>query len=114
MHKLHDIYENIIDYAIYYVIVYIDNESPIEVAIKSSNWNRNSIVNALIRSQYSQDSVEALVNNHLLLLSEWQEKLLAGETTEKLIDPEYDRLQEWRSISKQWADELLQKYPNGL
>ena len=114
MCELHDVYKNTIDYITYYVIVYIDNGSPIEVVIKSSDWSRNNIINGLIRSRYSQDTVEALINNHLLLLAEWQEKVITGETTEKLIDPDYDQLQDWRSISKQWADELLQKYPNGL
>ena len=110
MYKLHDIYKNTINYSTYYVIVYMNNDLPIEVVIKNNDWNNGNIVNALIRSRYSQDSVEALVNNHLLLLADWQDKIFTGEVTGRLVDPDYDELQEWRKICKQWAKEALEKY----
>lgn len=92
-------------------IVYLDVNKPVDVTMPIGIWNNSIIVNYLIRSKYSQDEVEALVNNHLLKLSEWQDKIFVGENPGKLEDPEYDELQEWRKICKQWAKEALEKYP---
>lgn len=112
MYKLLDIYkEEYKDGRFSGHIVYLDNDLPIDVSMPIGVWNKPTIVNNLIRSKYSQDSVEALVNNHLLLLAEWQDKIFEGENPGKLEDHEYDELQEWRKLCKQWADEALKKFP---
>lgn len=92
-------------------IVYLDNGQPIDVSLPIGVWEKSNIISNLVRSKYSQDSVEALVNNHLLLLAEWQDKIFEGENPGKLEDPEYDELQEWRKLCKQWANEALEKFP---
>ena len=94
-----------------YNIEGIDGEgNPIYTTFDYNSWNRSKIVSELIRSKYSQDRVEAIINNHFLAIGEWLEKKLAG-STEAFVDEEYDKLQEWRQICKQWADEALAKYP---
>ena len=93
-----------------YTMEYIYNDAPGCVVMGIKSWNRSEIVNALIRSRYSQDRVEAIINNHFLAIGEWLEKKLAG-SEESFVDEEYDKLQEWRSQCKLWADEALAKYP---
>lgn len=112
MYKLLDIYKEFYnDGRFSGHIIYLDNNEPLDVHIPIGSWNKSTIVNNLIRSKYSQDSVEALVNNHLMKLAEWQDKIFEGENPGKLEDPEYDELQEWRKLCKQWADEALEKFP---
>lgn len=93
-----------------YSIEYVYNDAPGCIVLGVVLWNRSEIVNALIRSRYSQDRVEAIINNHFLAIGEWLEKKLAG-SEESFVDEEYDKLQEWRSQCKLWADEALAKYP---
>ena len=42
------------------------NEQPRWISVSAPNWDRSGIVNELIRSVYSQDRVEAIINNHFL------------------------------------------------
>lgn len=95
---------------VYYSIDYVANDNPGSVELSVLDWNRSEIVNSLIRTRYSQDRVEAIINNHFLAIGEWLEKKLAG-SSEPFVDPDYDELQEWRQICKQWAEEALAKYP---
>ena len=112
MYELLDIYkEDYRDNRFSGHVVYKNNDELIDVCMPVGSWDKSTIVNNLIRSKYSQDSVEALINNHLLKLSEWQDKIFGGENPGKLEDPEYDELQEWRKTCKQWADEALEKFP---
>lgn len=78
--------------------------------LSTSSWNNSEIVSGLIRGRYSQDRVEAIINNHFLNIAEWLDKKFKGEDV-KFEDPEYNELQEWRKICKQWAKEALEKYP---
>lgn len=71
-------------------------------------YDKSTIVNALIRNKYSQDQVEAIINNHFLNISEWLDKKLAGEET-TFEDPEYSKFQEWRQASKKLADKIIEK-----
>lgn len=93
-----------------YNIEFINDGIPGAVNISYSSWNNSEIVNGLIRASYSQDRVEAIINNHFLNIAEWLDKKFKGEDV-KFEDPEYDKLQEWRKICKQWAKEALEKYP---
>lgn len=77
------------------------------VSLPLGKLDKSSIINELIRIKYSQDAVEALINNHLLLLTEWQESILKGETGSKLVDPEYDELQSWRKECKELANVII-------
>lgn len=86
------------------------NGEPGVVTLPAPMWSRSSIISALVRSQYSQDRVEAIINNHFLAIGEWLEKKLAG-SSEPFVDPDYDELQLWRETCKQWADEALAQYP---
>ena len=79
------------------------------IGLPRGKWDYSTVVNTLIRSKYSQDSVEALVNNHLLAMSEWQDKIFAGENPGRFEDPEYNELQQWRATSKQLATQIIEE-----
>lgn len=94
-----------------YTIYYQKNEEePVQVLLPAGLWSKDVIVNALIRSRYSQDSVEAIINNHFMNIAEWLDKKFEG-STDKFFDPDYDELQRWRATSKILADEALKQYP---
>lgn len=94
-----------------YCIDYLDSEGEmISISLPINEWNKNVIVSCLIRSKYSQDTMEAIVNNHFLNIAEWIDKKISG-STEPFIDPEYDEMQRWRKVCKKLADEALQQYP---
>lgn len=94
-------------YEIYYMNI---KGEPVQVPLPTGVWNKGSIVDALIRSQYSQDQVEAIVNNHFLNISEWMDLKFKGEDV-KFSDPEYDEFQRWRKRCKVLAEEALAQYP---
>lgn len=74
--------------------------------VPSNNWNRHSIIENLIRSRYTQDEVEAILNNYTSKVNEW----LTSTSNKYPVfpgDEEYDELQKWRSLSKEWADLIL-------
>lgn len=73
-------------------------------------WDRSIIINKLIRNQFSQDQVEAIINNHFLNISEWLDKKFKDEDV-TFEDPDYDKLQTWRKNCKDIADKALAKYP---
>ena len=109
--KIINIDKQIVDGFYTYMIDFIDdNNNPGSISLPGLSWNNSEIVNALIRTRYPQDRVEAIINNHFLAIGEWLDKKLSG-SNEKFIDEEYDKLQEWRKICKQWAQEALEKYP---
>lgn len=80
------------------------------ISLYSYEWDRSIIIDKLIRNQYPQDKVEAIINNHFLNISEWLDKKFKGEEV-VFEDPEYDELQNWRKQCKVIADEALTKYP---
>lgn len=94
-------------YTIYYL-----NESgePVTVLLPPGKWNKSVIIDRLVRSKYSQDMVEAIVNNHFLNIAEWLDAKFAG-STDSFVDEEYDAMQAWRKTCKRLADEVLQIYP---
>ena len=76
------------------------------------NWDRSVIINKMIRNQYSQDKVEAIVNNHFLNMAEWLDKKFKSKSSVAAFeDPDYDKFQAWRQKCKEIADEALAKYP---
>ena len=93
-----------------YVIQYVFDEISARVDFYSHNWKRSVIIDKLIRTQYSQDRVEAIINNHFLNIAEWIDDKFAGKEV-VFEDPEYDKLQAWRKQCKEIANEALEKYP---
>lgn len=94
-----------------YTIYYQKNEEePVQVLLPAGLWSKDVIVNALIRSKYSQDSVEAIINNHFMNIAEWLDKKFEGSTDE-FFDSEYEELQRWRTTAKRLANEALEQYP---
>lgn len=93
-----------------YTIYYGTNDNFESVILPMGVWNKSVIINALIRAKYSQDQVEAIINNHFLAIGEWLEAKFVG-STDPFIDSEYDGLQNWRKTCKQLADEALAIYP---
>lgn len=78
------------------------------IELPAGKWDRATIVNLLVRSQYSQDHVEAIINNHFLNIAEWLDKKFAG-SEEKFDDPDYDELQNWRKECKVLADVIIDR-----
>lgn len=70
--------------------------------------DKSTIINLLIRSRYTQDQVEAIINNHFLNLSDWLDDKLSGKEVD-FIDTEYQEFQEWRAVSKKLAVEIIEK-----
>ena len=94
-----------------YTIYYLDKKGePKRVLLPIGKWNKGTIIDSLIRDVYSQDQVEAIVNNHFLNISEWLDKKLAGEEV-SFEDPEYTEFQRWRKQCKVIAEEALSQYP---
>lgn len=93
-----------------YFIYYDNGEETVTVGLPVGEWSKASIINALVRSKYSQDSVEAIINNHFLNISEWLDKKFNGETVE-FEDPDYAELQRWRNKSKEFANIALEQFP---
>ena len=85
-----------------------DTQKGITIGLPLGKYDKSTIVNHLIRSQYTQDRVEAIINNHFLNISEWLDKKLAGEEV-VFDDPEYTKFQEWRNISKKLADDIIEE-----
>lgn len=67
-------------------------------------WNYNAIVSALIRQRYSEDDVEAIMSNSLLLLAS-ADAVSEDEATEK--QSELDAFQAYRNECKARAKALL-------
>lgn len=108
-----DITKNDKDYGLKskYVLYYVNLKGePIQVLLPIGVWNKSSIIDALVRSQYSQDHVEAIINNHFLNIAEWLDLKFKGEDV-KFEDLEYDEFQRWRKRCKVLAEEALAQYP---
>lgn len=82
----------------------------VTIDVSELDWNRSVIIDKLIRSKFSQDMVEAIINNHFLKISDWLEKKFEGEEV-TFDDPEYTELQEWRVKCKEAASLAFDEYP---
>lgn len=58
-------------------------------------WNKSIIISSIIRSRYSTDDVEAIINNVL------------SDPLDETRMAEYKTLQEWRKYAKEQATELM-------
>lgn len=94
-----------------YTIYYSDKKGePKRVLLPIGEWNKGAIINSLIRNVYSQDQVEAIINNHFLNIAEWLDKKFNNENV-SFEDKDYDELQRWRKQCKVIAEEALSQYP---
>lgn len=91
-----------------YTVEVFDDETreSLIINLPEGKYDKSTIVNALVRSKYTQDHVEAIINNHFLSISEWLDAKLSG-STESFSDPDYNELQAWRAESKRLADEII-------
>ena len=90
------------------------------VTLKPGVWNKGAIIAALVRSLYSQDEMEAINNNRLLVLTSMTDAMktdgiigaikVIKEQSEE-AKAEYDAMQAWRATAKRWATDLLSQYP---
>ena len=58
-------------------------------------YEKHEIINDIIRIKYSQESMEAIINNHLL------------ENESEDDKAEFDAMQEWRANAKAIAKEVM-------
>lgn len=102
-------YETFKGQRIFSIELYDDstNSSAI-IELPAGKWDRSTIINLLVRHQYSQDRVEAIINNHFLNIAEWLDKKFAG-SEESFEDLEYDELQNWRKECKVLADIIIER-----
>lgn len=75
------------------------------ITLETGIWNYGAIVSALVRSKYSEDEVEAIVSNSLLLMTN-PVAISEEEITSK--QEELQTFQEWREKCKVRAKELLE------
>ena len=74
------------------------------ITLPTAVWNYGAIVSALIRHKYSENEVEAIVSNSLMLMQN-PSSVSEEESNEKLN--EFNELQEYREKCKVRAKELL-------
>lgn len=84
--------------------VRVGNGSDDIVALPTAVWNYGAIVNALVRSKYSEDKVEAIVSNALMLMAT-PSMVSDDEASEK--QAEFSEFTEWREKCKARAKALL-------
>ena len=74
------------------------------ITLPTAVWNYGAIVSALIRHKYSENEVESIVSNYLMIM---QNPLSVSEeeSNEKLN--EFNEFQEYRNKCKARAKELL-------
>ena len=77
-----------------------DNFITLPVAV----WNYGAIVSALIRHKYSENEVEAIVSNSLLLMQ--NPSSVSGEKSNEKLN-EFNEFQEYREKCKVRAKKLL-------
>lgn len=74
------------------------------ITLPTAVWNYGAIVSALIRHKYSENEVEAIVSNSLMLMQN-PSSVSEKESNEKLN--EFNEFQEYREKCKVRAKELL-------
>ena len=86
------------------VSVKVEAESNDFVTLPIAVWNYGAIVSALIRHKYSENEVEAIVNNCIMLIQN-PSSVSEEESKEKMN--EFNEFQEYRDKCKARAKELL-------
>lgn len=86
------------------VTVKVDMGSEDMVTLPVAVWNYGAIVSALIRHKYSENEVEAIVSNSLMLMQN-PSSVSEEDSNEKMN--EFNEFQEYREKCKARAKELL-------
>lgn len=89
-----------------FVIELNSDDEIINIKLNDGRWDKSTVVNALIRAKYSQDRVEAIINNHFLNIAEWIDKKFKGEEI-VFEDSEYEEFQKWRALSKETSNDVI-------
>ncbi|MCR5037848.1 MAG: hypothetical protein K6A94_00715 [Bacteroidales bacterium] len=71
-----------------------NGEEDYEVEVPIAQWDYAHIVTFIIRSRYSADQMEAILNNQV------------ADATSKHV-AEFEEMQEWRKLAKRTAKEVL-------
>ena len=74
------------------------------ITLPTAVWNYGAIVSALIRHKYSENEVEAIVSNCIMLMQN-PSSVSEEESNEKMN--EFNKFQEYREKCKARAKELL-------
>ena len=74
------------------------------ITLPTAVWNYGAIVSALIRHKYSENEVEAIISNSLILMQN-PSSVSEEESNEKMN--EFNEFQEYREKCKVRAKELL-------
>ena len=82
----------------------VGNGSSMMVELPTGVWNYGAIVSALVRSKYSEDEVEAIVNNNIALIA--MPSAVSDEDGQQKLS-EFQQMQEWREKCKVRAKELM-------
>ena len=67
-------------------------------------WNYGAIVSALVRSKYSENDVEAIINNNIALIA--TPSSISEEDGQQKLS-EFQEMQQWREKCKARAKELM-------
>lgn len=84
-----------------------ETQQSLILSLPAGRYDKSTIVSALIRCKYTQDQVEAIINNHFLAIGDWIDAKLSG-SSDKFEDPAYDQFQLWRSTCKRLANEIIE------
>lgn len=103
MHESQDIVISY-DCGRFVVSVKVEVGSEDMVTLPVAVWNYGAIVSALIRHKYSENEVEAIVSNSLMLMQN-PSSVSEEESNEKMN--EFNEFQEYREKCKARAKELL-------
>lgn len=82
----------------------VGNGSSTMIELSTGVWNYGAIVSALVRSKYSEDEVEAIVNNNIALIA--MPSAVSDEEGQQKLS-EFQQMQEWREKCKARAKELM-------
>ena len=82
----------------------VGNGSSMMIELPTGVWNYGAIVAALVRTKYSENDMEAIVNNNLALMA-MPSAVSEEEGRQKLS--EFQQMNEWREKCKARAKELL-------
>lgn len=81
-----------------------EEDSKSTLSLPVGVWNYGAIVSALVRTKYSEDEVEAIINNNIALIA--TPSSVSDEESQAKLD-EFKQMQEWREKCKARAKELL-------
>ena len=82
----------------------VSDDKPAMVSLPIGVWNYGAIVSALVRSKYSEDAVEAIINNNIALMA--MPSTIDEEDGQQKLS-EFQEMQQWREKCKARAKELL-------